>query len=424
MIEYFDRRKDTMWGEIGPLSQEERDYLRSLAEQVRRIGEWPDQKEKIALHKSHNSLKRSRPVLLVFLDQSAWDELLPPEKMTVIDPFWRSYEEYLLRTIYRAETLRDDFVIEPALEIPLVWKRSDWGISVQHAHAGTANGAWGFRQSLTDWDMLEQLRDVTFTVDEELTRRNFQAVETVFGDVIAVRQSREIAIRPCILRDLAELRGLEQLMYDLTDEPEQIHKALSFMSGSYLRLIDDLEGRRLITPNNGNHYVGSGGVGYTDDLLPEQGRPVTCANMWGFGEAQELALVSPAMYEEFAIRYLAPILDRFGLNAFACCESLDGKYDLLSRIHNLRRVSISPWSHLDQAAKALEDRCILSWKPDPSKVIKGFDSREVERWIREGLQAAEGCHLELVLKDLITVHGNIGPVQEWLSIVRRQLELV
>lgn len=422
MIEYFDERQQTMWGEIGALTQQERDCLRSLANQVREVGELSSQAEKIALHKAHNSLCGARPVLLAFLDQGAWNELVRPDTLIFKDPFWRSYELFLRRLLYRAAHIHDDFVIEPCLEVPLVFRRSGWGIAVAHSHTQDAGGAWGFQQSLTDWDMLSQMQDVTVAVDETLTQRNFEAVHSVLGDVISVRQSRVIPIRPCILRDLAEMRGLEQLMYDLADEPEQVHAALRFMSGSYLRLIDALEQAQLLAPNTGNHYVGSGGVGYTDALAPVPGQAVTCAHMWGFGEAQELALVSPEMYEEFAVQYLVPVLERFGLNAFACCESLDGKYESLRKIHHLRRVSISPWSSLEQAAQALQDSVILSWKPEPSQVIQGFDAAACGRCIEKALETTKQCHLEIVLKDLITVHGDIRPVQQWVELARSKID--
>ena len=44
--------------------------------------------------------------------------------------------------------------------------------------------------------------------------------------------------------------------------------------------------------------------------------------MWGFTESQETVGVSPAMYREFIFPYEKPIMDRFGLNCYGCCEPL------------------------------------------------------------------------------------------------------
>ncbi len=419
MIEYFDERKQSMWGSIGELTEKEKVHLHQLASQVYEIGQKENQHQKIALHTAHNDLKNSPPVLLAFLDQSAWNELVPPQTLMIKDPFWRSYELFFCREIYREQNIKDDFVITPYLEVPLVYRRSNWGIEIEHIHAKDAGeGAWGFRQSLTDWNMLEKMKDVQIEVDQALTKRNFEAVQAMLQDVIPVTQSKVIPIRPCILRDLAEMRGLEQLMYDLADEPEMVHQALKFMSNSYLKLIEQLEKQKLIEPNNKNDYVGSGGVGYTQSILPKKGEDISCANMWGFGEAQELALVSPEMYEEFALQYLKPILNRFGLNAFACCESLNGKYKSLKKVHNLRRVSISPWSNLAEAAEELEDKYIISWKPDPSQLVQGFDLTRSRNILTDAANITKGCHLEIIMKDLITVNKDIRPLQQWLQAAR------
>src|SRR5699024_9593410 len=44
-----------------------------------------------------------------------------------------------------------------------------------------------------------------------------------------------------LLIELVHLRGLEQLMYDLYDEPELLHQILSHMAQSKVRLLDRLE---------------------------------------------------------------------------------------------------------------------------------------------------------------------------------------
>jgi hypothetical protein len=65
--------------------------------------------------------------------------------------------------------------------------------------------------------------------------------------------------------------------------------------------------------------------------------------MWGFCEAQTMSEVSPAMHEEFVLRYQLPVLERFGLNCYGCCEPLHLKLQMLKRrVPRLRRVSISP----------------------------------------------------------------------------------
>ena len=67
--------------------------------------------------------------------------------------------------------------------------------------------------------------------------------------------------------------------------------------------------------------------------------------MWGFGESQETVGVSPEMFAEFVLPYQLPILERFGLNCYGCCEPLDKRWEYVKQIPRLRRVSVSPWSN-------------------------------------------------------------------------------
>ncbi len=76
-------------------------------------------------------------------------------------------------------------------------------------------------------------------------------------------------------------------------------------------------------------------------------------DMWGFGESQETTQVSPSMFEEFIFPYQLPILERFGLNCYGCCEPLNKRWYLIKKIPRLRRVSISPWADLHDMAEKL-----------------------------------------------------------------------
>ncbi|MDP7287961.1 MAG: hypothetical protein QGH94_08205, partial [Phycisphaerae bacterium] len=75
------------------------------------------------------------------------------------------------------------------------------------------------------------------------------------------------------------------------------------------------------------------------DELPQAdftGR-VRLIDMWGFCESQETVGVSPEMFEEFVFPYQMPILERFGLNCYGCCEPLDNRWHVVKRFPRLRR---------------------------------------------------------------------------------------
>ena len=88
---------------------------------------------------------------------------------------------------------------------------------------------------------------------------------------------------------------------------------------------------------------------------------VRTKDCWGFCESQETSTISPRMFAEFILPYQLPILERFGLNCYGCCEPLDNRWKFVETIPNLRRVSISPWANLSQMAERL-GRAITSFR--------------------------------------------------------------
>jgi len=77
-------------------------------------------------------------------------------------------------------------------------------------------------------------------------------------------------------------------------------------------------------------------------------RGVTRAQLWGYMAAQEFTAVSPAMHEEFLLRYQLPILKQFGLVAYGCCEDLTKKIDMLRQLKNLRDIAVTPVANGDR----------------------------------------------------------------------------
>ena len=70
--------------------------------------------------------------------------------------------------------------------------------------------------------------------------------------------------------------------------------------------------------------------------------PVTRAQLWGFGAAQEYALVSPAMHEEFLYRYQMLNSAQVQAGGLRLHEDLTRKLDMLKELPNLRRIAITP----------------------------------------------------------------------------------
>jgi hypothetical protein len=221
---------------------------------------------------------------------------------------------------------------------------------------------------------------------------------------------------------LVFLRGLEQVLYDFVLETGLMHRLMAFLRDGTMHMLDELGRQDLLSLNNDGTYVGSGGLGYSHQLpQPDFAGKVRTIDMWGFGESQETTTISPKMFAEFIFPYQVPILERFGLNCYGCCEPLDKRWDSVSRIPRLRRVSCSPWADWSDMADKLGDRYIFSMKPSPTDLATDrFDEEKIRRELREALRITRDCRVEVIMKDNHTIRNDPQRVMRWCRIAQEE----
>ena len=216
--------------------------------------------------------------------------------------------------------------------------------------------------------------------------------------------------------------GVEEAMRDLVDRPEMVEAAISRLVDAYLCELDQWEALNLLTRNDDDTRIGSGGYGYTSalpgaDLDPAH--PHT-RNLWGCATAQIFGAVSPKMHWEFALKHELRWLERWGLTYYGCCEPLDIKMGILRRIPNLRKVSMSPWVNVDRAIKEMGGRYVFSRKPNPAWLAEdNWRPDMAEADLREFLDKARGLPVELILKDISTVRYQPQRLWEWEKMAMR-----
>jgi hypothetical protein len=173
-----------------------------------------------------------------------------------------------------------------------------------------------------------------------------------------------------------------------------------------------------------NTRIGSGGYGYTWDLPGAGFDPshVKPRNMWGCSNAQIFSEVSPEMHWEFALRHDLRWLSRWGLAYYGCCEPLDRKIDLLRRIPNLRKISMSPWNNVERILRDVGSDYVLSWKPSPAVFVEeNWSPDKARAALTTVLDKAKGSHMEIIMKDISTVMYKPQHLWEWARVV---MELV
>jgi hypothetical protein len=213
--------------------------------------------------------------------------------------------------------------------------------------------------------------------------------------------------------------GAKQVLLDMVDRPEMVIEAISRLVDAHLSLLDQAEALNLLTLNNDNTRIGSGGYGYTSELPGEPyspSHPVT-KNMWGSSAAQIFTDVSPGMHWEFALKHEMRWLSRWGLTYYGCCDRLENKMDLLRKVANLRKISVSPWANVQKLIACAGNDYVLSRKPSPAFLaFEDWNPEAVRQDLLEFLQAAKGLNVELILKDISTVRYKPERLREWNKI--------
>lgn len=117
-----------------------------------------------------------------------------------------------------------------------------------------------------------------------------------------------------------------------------------------------------------------------------------------------MAAVSPAMYGEFVFP-CQQLAEQTGFVYDGCCEPVHVIWeDCRHRLPNLRTVAITRWCDESFMGEALRGRPFIhSRKPDPSLVGVGeFSPEAFSSYILMALEAARGCRLDFVFRDIYT----------------------
>jgi hypothetical protein len=402
--------------------------LRELAGQYAQAAADPIQDQRRQLWTAQNSLEKTRPLLIAgFGMWNVWcREVYGDGRMQCRDPFYREHERNLRMRLFHY-SYRDDTIFEPWYTIGAVRQRgwgSVWGVPQAHREPGVEGGAWQFDPPIRDWSDVARLSPPPHQIDEAATAANLRRLQDAIGDILPVNVSRAAVCQEFladISTDIAQLRGLEQIMMDMYDSPRELHSLLAFMRDGILgnqQAAEDAGDWGLADQSNQSMPYARETQAPAPNAAGQKRR-----DLWCHCAAQEFTLISPMQHEEFLLQYQLPILSKFGLVSYGCCEDLTPKIDLLRKIPNLRMIAVTPRADLRRCAELIGTDYVISWRPNPTDVIcYGFDETRIRRIIREAVEATRGCHLQIDLKDVETVEGQPQRFERFVQIVREVID--
>ena len=403
-------------------------HIRDLAKRYMEIANSPRQAELTALWRKHNSLQSTRP--LYFIRKVPYNEFFDFSIIQNQEEPLRSIEIMLATSVLYRVKLQDDFVFKPWVTVNAAFStppKARWGVPCELGEKMMAGGAAAFEPQLFDKADLAKLKTFPYQIDEKETARRVDIVQDALGGLIGIYvnkrglYSREWNMD--ISTDIAKLVGLENLMWDMYDHPDFLHELLGKMRDAVLNDLDAMEqaGTNCLADSINQS------IPYANELPLPDWRVTGCAthDLWGFFAAQEYTAVSPKFFEEFLLQYQKPIMERFGLIAYGCCEDLTDKIPLLKKIKNLRRIAVTPFANVPRCAEQIGQDYVASWRPNPSSMIAtGLDEAFVRRHLRENFAhfKQNRCLFDVTLKDVETIHHSPEDLIRWSQIVREEIE--
>jgi hypothetical protein len=411
------------------ISNADREVLRALAGDLAAIAALDVHAEKADMWARVNKLQSRRP--MVWMNEIPWHEMNVEDELTLrcVDPFCRTLEDDMRKTIYQWRHMPGDMIVNNYISCPLAIGDTGFGLEedVEIAITDSESDVVSrkFHRQIVDPEDIEKIKNCVITHDVQTTEDRYQAMCEIFGDIMDVRKEGIKGMWFSPWDELIRWWGVQEALMDLVLRPQMVNDIISRLVDVYIDRLDQWENLNLLTPNNDNTRVGSGAYGYTDELpgSPFDPEHITAGNLWGCATAQIFSQVSPEMHWEFALRHEMRYLERWGLTYYGCCEPLDIKMDLMRKIPNLRKISMSPWVQPERSAERVGGDYVYSFKPNPAVLAEDrWRPEQARKDLVRYLEATRACHVEIIMKDVSTLRRQPQRLWEWEKIVMEVVE--
>ncbi len=379
----------------------------------------------------HNALQHDRP--MIHLEMWTFSEEILPEYLKCTGEFAKEVETKIYCNFLNQKLFDDDRVTPDfyALNYDTWFRLFDIDIKIEHTAGNTASESLGhhFISQIRDLeDDYEKLKKSTFGVDIDLTMKKKQVIEEAIGDILPVKLQMD-CLYSVPTQMVVHFMSMQDMMFNMVDYPELFKEMMTRIQDDTLEYYRMLENKKLILPTTGHESLGQGTWCFNKEL-PDRSvlekRSFTSKDVWGFMDSQETVGISPDMYEEFIFPCYKTISSQYGLLSYGCCEPVHPIWDrCISRLDNLRKVSISPWCDEEFMGERLQGgKVIFHRKPSPNFLSFGAGLNEdaVRAHIDKSLLAARGCRMEITQRDVYTINKDIGKARRYVEIIREEIE--
>lgn len=412
------------------LPPSERTHLRELAAKQAEIAALPAMDERRARWTALNDGDRTVPPPVVIETWTFDRDFLPERLFACSSAFGRRIERQLLSNIRNHELINDDKVTPGDFTYGWHVTIDKWGVDIPRRVVRDGQGEeLGFEQEhpIKEIDAdFEKLAAPVCTVDRAATSAQAAFLDDLLGDLLPPRLVAGHFGDTMLTQAMVTLMGMEAYFMAMYDNPDGVHRLMGYLRDNALTVMRWAESEGLLRVNNGNEASFGSSYNFTTKL-PAPGYVPPAARLcdvFGSSNSQETVGVAPAMFHEFCFPYYRDVCEPFGLLYWGCCEPADPFWADLSRLPHLKKVSISRWADESFMGEALRGTDVIySRKPNPN--LLGVDVRlDEEAWaseIRATLEATHDVGVEFIVRDVYTVHGDLGKPRRAVEIARAQI---
>lgn len=407
------------------VSDEDKLILRELAKKQLELANKPENVKRVEEWTLHNDLKGQRP--MIHLEMGTFAHEILPQRVKCKGPFAREIEESIYCNFLNQELFDDDRVTPDCFPVGYHTYFKPFGIDIKVVRATDSNGensvGHQFEHIINDLEEdYGKLKKSEYGVDIEKSLARKSAIEEIIGDILPVKLVGS-ALYSVPTQNIVHIMGMENMLYNICDYPDLFKEMMSRLADDTLAFFHFLEDNNALLPTTGCGGLSQGSFCY-NDTLPKQGN-IALKDVWGFMDSQETVSISPQMYEEFIFPTYKRVSEVFGLFSYGCCEPVHPIWDsCLSKLENLRKVSISPWCDEEFMGQRLRgSNTIFHRKPSPNFLGVGekLDEEEFRGHIRKSILAAKGCKMEIAQRDVYTINHDVAKAKRYVDIIKEEI---